>query len=33
MTSEEERLISGQAWEDWCDRLKAVGRSILIGGG
>ena len=32
MTSEEERLISGQAWEDWCDRLKGVGRSILAEG-
>ena len=32
MTSDEERLISGQAWEDWCDRLKSVGRSILAEG-
>lgn len=32
MTSEEERLMSGQAWDDWCDRLKAVGHSILADG-
>ena len=32
MTSEAERLMSGQAWEDWCDRLKEAGRSILADG-
>ena len=32
MTSEAERLVSGQAWDDWCDRLKGVGRSILAEG-
>ena len=25
----EDKLLSGQAWRDWCDRLKAVGDNIL----
>jgi len=29
MASDEERLMSGDAWRDWCDRLKAAGESIL----
>jgi hypothetical protein len=29
---EEERLISGNAWRQWCDRLKAAGESILADG-
>ena len=32
MTSDEERLVSGQAWDDFCDRLRSVGRSILAEG-
>jgi len=24
-----QRLVSGQAWSDYCDRLKALGQRIL----
>jgi len=32
MSSDDERLSSGEAWRDYCDRLKAAGESILEDG-
>ncbi len=29
MSSDADRLMSGEAWRDWCDRLKAVGDDLL----
>ena len=32
MENDEQRLMSGAAWREWCDRLKATGESILAEG-
>ena len=32
MDSDEKRLASGEMWEDFCERLKVAGKSILAEG-